>query len=270
MQIGSPAANHSEFIVWLLLAIYLTTAVWQEMTLWTNFAITLLTLLFHPVQFLPLRATRSREQWCLDEAVFLLFGFRSIDDERDVALHVLLCQEWSKGCVKSSFGCSLKLICSKERLQGADLPLPLLCEAAEQNDSEKGMREKEGWVWAGERAQHSVSPPSTQLIPCHHSIQFFPVILAPFPPFLSCLFLLLSPVFFFCFSPAISHRPPPPAHAEHTYMSQLWNLCPLFQHVVMQLVFRLCDYNYMSDFWMRTLTFPRSLCFPLCVKQAAC
>lgn len=36
------------------------------------------------------------------------------------------------------------LICSKERLQGADLLLPLLCEAPEQNYSEKGMRE-EGW-----------------------------------------------------------------------------------------------------------------------------
>lgn len=37
-----------------------------------------------------------------------------------------------------------KLICCEERLQGADLPPPLLCEASEQNDSEKGMREKEG------------------------------------------------------------------------------------------------------------------------------
>lgn len=36
------------------------------------------------------------------------------------------------------------LICSKERLQGADLPLPLLCEAPEQNESEKRMREKDG------------------------------------------------------------------------------------------------------------------------------
>lgn len=34
-----------------------------------------------------------------------------------------------------------KLICCKERVQGEDLPLPFLCEASEQNDSEKRMRE---------------------------------------------------------------------------------------------------------------------------------
>lgn len=37
-----------------------------------------------------------------------------------------------------------KLICCKERVQGEDLPLPFLCEASEQNDSEDVRRRDEG------------------------------------------------------------------------------------------------------------------------------
>lgn len=46
--------------------------------------------------------------------------------------------------MRSSFGCSHKLVCFQERLQGADLPLLRLCEALEQNKSEKSVGEKEG------------------------------------------------------------------------------------------------------------------------------
>lgn len=81
-----------------------------------------------------------------------------------------------------------KLICCEERLQGADLPPPLLCEASEQNDSEKGMREKEG-RGGRELLHHPVFPPSALLILRHHSIHFF--FLAGFFcqtfPSLSCL-----------------------------------------------------------------------------------
>lgn len=64
--------------------------------------------------------------------------------------------------MRSSFGCSRKLVCFQERLQGEDLPLLRLCEALEQNKSEKSVGEKKG------ETHCPVSSPPADHILHHH------------------------------------------------------------------------------------------------------
>jgi len=60
-----------------------------------------------------------------------------------LALHVSLRSQWSQSC-EGFIWVQPQLICIKERLQGADLPPPLLCEPSEQNDSEGKEDVREG------------------------------------------------------------------------------------------------------------------------------
>lgn len=107
-------------------------------------------------------------------------------------LHVLLCRQWSAGSVKSSFGVQLKLICSKERLQGEDLPPLLLCEPSEQNVSEKRPSEKKGWRGrGGELAQRFASLPPDQTHPMS-SLDAVLRISSTFPFFSPCCCLVFS------------------------------------------------------------------------------
>lgn len=125
-------------------------------------------------------------------------------NSRDQDLHVFaVVQEQSTGSVRSSFGCSCKLVCFQERLQGADLPLLRLCEALEQNKSKKSMRERRD----KKRATHALSclfssSLSYPASPVDHSFLYYS------PTFLyMSLFSILS-VFLCCLHAAILFSTP--------------------------------------------------------------